>query len=98
MIKAALLIVGLVLVPISFADAAKKDTMTTIQDKQYQTIDINQATIKELTMLPGIGERKAKAIFNFREEHGPFDNLDALLAVKGVGKGIVSKLEGKVKF
>ena len=48
-------------------------------------IDPNQATAADLEAIPGIGPVIAKHIIEFREEHGPFQNVEALMAVKGLG-------------
>lgn len=49
-------------------------------------IDINQASASELAKgLPGIGPVKAGRIVDYRERHGPFDALQALLQIKGIG-------------
>ena len=63
----------------------------------YQTnetgkININLATEEELTMLPGIGEKTAKRIIEYRTKYGTFDSLDELTKVKGIGEKAVEKL------
>ncbi len=57
-------------------------------------IDINQATVKELTKLPGIGKKKAEAIVAFRNENGRFKNVDDLKKVEGIGKKSLEKIKG----
>ncbi len=55
-------------------------------------VDINHAdsvTIAE--SLDGIGESKAQAIVDYRKKHGPFDSLQDLAAVKGVGEKTLEK-------
>lgn len=54
------------------------------------SIDINSASLKELTKLKGIGESKAKAIIEYRQKHC-FKNSDELTKVKGIGKKTVKK-------
>ena len=49
-----------------------------------QPIDINTASIAELTALPGIGESKAKAIVEYRAAD-PFKTVDDLKKVQGIG-------------
>ncbi len=49
------------------------------------TVDINNASAKELTNLKGIGEAKAKAIINYRKTHC-FTKAEDLMKVKGIGK------------
>jgi competence ComEA-like helix-hairpin-helix protein len=53
-------------------------------------ININTATVEELTSLKGIGESLAQRIIDYREKSGPFENADDLLNVKGIGPKILS--------
>lgn len=48
-------------------------------------IDLNHASAEELTALPGVGAVTAKAIVEYRNEHGPFSSLEELLLVPGIG-------------
>ena len=59
-------------------------------------VNINQATVKELAELPGIGMKKAEAIIVYREEKGKFESVDDLKKVKGIGSAIVEKIRGQV--
>ena len=51
-----------------------------------EVIDLNAADAYDLDRLPGIGPAKAEAILVYREEHGPFQSVDDLLAVSGIGE------------
>ena len=55
-------------------------------------IDPNHATAADLEAIPGIGPVLAGRIIEFREEQGPFQNIEALLAVKGLGPGKLKKI------
>lgn len=55
-------------------------------------VDLNTATAEELQALPGIGETRAAAIVAYREEHGPFTYVEDLLAVSGIGEGILANM------
>ena len=57
-----------------------------------EVIDINTADVYDLQRLPGIGEKRARAIVDYREEHGPFASVDELDNVDGIGEGILSGL------
>ena len=55
-------------------------------------IDLNTATLSDLTRLPGIGEKKGQAILDKRTELGGFQNVDQLLEVRGIGEGILARI------
>lgn len=55
-------------------------------------LDLNRATVQELTTLPGIGDVLAQRIVDYREAHGPFRSVDELIAVEGIGEGKLEKL------
>ncbi|MDF2961949.1 MAG: competence protein ComEA [Paenibacillus sp.] len=57
-------------------------------------IDLNKATLEQLTTLPGIGESKAKAIISYREQiGGRFKTAEQLLNVKGIGDKVLAKIK-----
>ena len=58
---------------------------------QAVLININTATLAELTTLPYIGEAKAQAIIDYREEFGPFQTVEDLLYVPGIGEKTLAK-------
>lgn len=60
-------------------------------------VNINTAGVNELCKLPGIGEVKANAIIEYRENYGCFSSADDLTNVKGIGIKTVSKLRDKVR-
>ncbi|RZM72437.1 ComEA family DNA-binding protein [Pseudoalteromonas rubra] len=78
--------------------AQPEQTPATVQQVADAVINVNQASVEELTRLPGIGMKKAQAIVRYREEAGEFQDMDALLRVKGIGVNILAKLKGRVTF
>jgi competence protein ComEA len=52
---------------------------------ESQKININTASIEELTQLKGIGPNHAAKIIAFREKNGPFKIPEDLVQVPGVG-------------
>lgn len=48
-------------------------------------VNINRATAAELQTLPGIGATRAEAIIRYREESGPFGQIEDLQNVSGIG-------------
>ncbi len=59
-------------------------------------LDLNTATESQLVGLPGIGPVRAAAIVAYRNQHGPFQSLEDLAKVHGVGKATLRSLEGFV--
>ena len=59
----------------------------------FAAVDINTASEGELTALPGVGPAKARAIVEYRKQHGRFKRVDELKNVKGIGEGIFAKLK-----
>ena len=51
---------------------------------QMEMVELNSAGIDALCSLPGVGEKKARAILEYREVHGPFSSLDELEQVDGI--------------
>ena len=55
-------------------------------------VDINSASAEQLAKsLNGIGPAKAAAIVAYRDANGPFNSVDQLTKVKGIGSGTVEK-------
>ena len=61
------------------------------------SVNINTADLEELTTLPGIGASKASAIIDFRTEHGPFSKVDELWMVRGIGSGLLVKIQKHIR-
>ncbi len=53
---------------------------------------LNSATIAELVALPAIGPKIAERIVAFRRERGPFERLEQLTEVNGIGAKTLAKL------
>lgn len=56
------------------------------------SIDINAADVKTLARLPGIGEKTAEKIVEYRNSNGGFDSVGELIKVKGIGRVKLSKI------
>ena len=55
-------------------------------------LDLNRATAAELDALPGIGKVLAGRIVEWREREGPFQSVDDLGKVEGIGPALLAKL------
>lgn len=51
-----------------------------------EKIDINTGTNEDFQSLYGIGEALSLAIIEYREENGPFSQIEDIMLVPGIGK------------
>lgn len=74
--------------------ADEKDVEGKTEDADL--VDINTADQAELESLPGIGTARAQAILDYRSVHGPFDSIEELLEVEGIGEKLLEKIQDYV--
>ncbi len=55
------------------------------QEREPQRININRAEAWLLEALPGIGPTLAQRMVDYREQNGPFLNINELTEVEGIG-------------
>lgn len=60
-------------------------------------VNINTADVEELCSLPGVGESRAKAIIQYREEHGAFGAIEEIQNVSGIKNGLFLKMKDLIK-
>lgn len=74
--------------------AERKETIPDLPEEQPSTatpgvvrpVNINIATQTELESLPGIGPAIAQKIIEYRQQFGPFEKIDEIKAVNGIGE------------
>ncbi len=69
---------------------------TSLKITDNKKINLNQATLKELDSLPGIGEELGKRILAYRETKGNFSSIEELTKIRGIGKKTFEKLKNLV--
>ena len=55
-------------------------------------LNLNTATVEQFEMLPTIGQTRAKAISDYRRQHGAFRSIDQLLSGKLVGESSLAAI------
>ncbi|PCF35771.1 competence protein ComEA [Staphylococcus delphini] len=73
--------------------ASQQDHTSAPSTSQNISVNLNTADEKELTQIPGIGPSKAQTIIKHREENGPFQSVENLKDVKGIGEKTFEKLK-----
>ena len=58
-----------------------------------QKININTANEDELTKLPGIGQSRAKAIVEYREKNGRYNNIRDIMNISGIKQAMFDKIK-----
>jgi competence protein ComEA len=61
-------------------------------------LNINTAQAPELEQLPGIGPALAQSIIEYREQHGPFQSVDELINVPGIGPAKLGNLRDLIRL
>ena len=76
-------------------DSCVTETISTnsIDSSDNNIININIASIDELTTLPGIGEEKAKKIVEYRDTNGLFSSIEDIKNISGIGDNIFDKIK-----
>ncbi len=69
-------------------DACIKDSII-----DQTKVSLNKATLELLESLPGIGESKAKDIISYREENGPYQKIEDIKNVSGIGESLFAKIK-----
>ncbi len=61
-----------------------------------QTININKASAEELMELKRIGPKYAASIIQFRKDHGPFEVVEDITKIKGIGPKTLEANKGRI--
>jgi len=62
----------------------------------FAALDLNTATKEQLDALPGIGQKKAEAIIQYRKEKGPFKSIEQLKEVSGIGEKTFQGIKSEI--
>jgi len=78
------------------ASTTQSNSASTLEKSAAAPLNVNQASLKELQELPGVGKVTAEKIVAYRDANGPFATVDDLLKVKGMGKKNLAKIRDRI--
>jgi len=67
-------------------------------EKLSGVVNVNTASAEQLTLLPGVGDARAREIIAARQKQGGFKRVEDLLAIKGIGEASLAKLRPYVSL
>lgn len=73
-----------------------EESMQGAAAQKSNLVNINTATVAELTTVSGIGESRALAIIAYREKNGNFGSIEEIKKVDGIKDGLFSKIKDKI--
>lgn len=73
--------------------AAQTKTPPAAAKTAATVVNINTASAAEIAMLPGIGDKTAARIVEYRQKNGPFKKVEELMNVRGIGEKNFLKLK-----
>ena len=62
----------------------------------FPPVNLNTAGVAELDTLPGIGESLARRIIAYRESNGPFESIEEIMEVSGIGEAKFAELKDQI--
>ena len=71
-------------------------TATSATPVSGSLVNINTATVQQLDALPGIGPVTAQSIVTYRQQHGPFQHIEDIMNVPGIGPATFSAIQNLI--
>jgi len=63
------------------------------EDENKEKLNLNAATVEELSKIPGLNKDIAEKIIELREENGEFVDMEELLDVPGINNQLLRQLK-----
>ncbi len=89
LVGAFVLVAGLVVAP-GHAEQASKSKAAASDELR---VNLNNGSAAELAQLPGIGVKVAARVVAYRKKNGPFQKIEEVMNVKGIGEKTFTRLQ-----
>src|SRR5258705_902616 len=66
---------------------------STNNEKNGAPLNVNTASQDALAALPDVGDTRAKAIVAYRRQHGPFNAVEDVKQVPGIGEEVFASIK-----
>ena len=97
--KISLAVVALAIGLVQSAYAVQKvaaETTTPVTATAAAMVNVNTATVDQLTTIKGLGPKKAQAIVDYRKDNGAFKNVDDLKKVPGISEKLFASIKPQI--
>ncbi|MCD6045343.1 MAG: Competence protein ComEA helix-hairpin-helix repeat protein [Gammaproteobacteria bacterium] len=95
-LAAVALAMGLVQSAYASAKAAADTAAQPITATTAAMVNINGATVDQLTEIKGLGPKKAQAIVDYRQKNGVFKSVEDLKNVPGISEKLFASIKPQV--
>ena len=59
-------------------------------------VNLNSASAAEIASLPGIGQKTADLVVQYRQKNGPFKKIEEIMNVRGIGEKSFLKIKDRL--
>lgn len=75
-------------------EVAQRRVLSSDEKRNAQhVVNINTASVAELTQLSGVGESRAQAIISYREKNGAFQSIEQIKNVSGIKDALYERIK-----
>jgi competence protein ComEA len=83
---------------IPYQDQEDEGNFSKLADNVNSLVNINLANHQELMSLPGIGEKYAQAIIDYRRKERSFSSIEQIKEVKGIGDKVFENIKSRLEI
>jgi competence protein ComEA len=70
--------------------------VSVVTAEEQKKINLNTASAEELVQIKGIGNQYAQRIIEYREKNGPFNQVEDIMNIKGIGSKTFESIKGSI--